>query len=74
MYSIRCQCDILKVLEKKLTRTHTLWVHQTFIWDKWAETILDFVRFSSCVPLATCVDSIMAFFIFEHQYYIILIE
>ncbi len=51
VYSTRCEYDILKVLQKKNWPEPSRWVRQTFIRDKWAEKILDFAVFYSCVPL-----------------------
>jgi hypothetical protein len=47
-------------------------VRQTFVRDKWAEKVLDFAGFSSCVPLVFTQK--WGFTTFEHQYYVIMTE
>jgi hypothetical protein len=42
--------DILKVLSKENDQNSPVGCVK-LVWDKWAEKILDFARFSSCVPL-----------------------
>ncbi len=50
IYSTRCEYIILKVCKNNWSEPTRL-VGQTFVWDKWAEKLLDFARFSTCVPL-----------------------